>query len=336
MTIHDIAKQAGVSKSTVSRVLNNAENVNEKTRELVWRIVRQNNYLPSATARSLSKKDTTVIGVILPDVDNSFFGKITQGINDALSDTDYTMLFCCTDNDPKREVKALNSLREQQVCGLLITSSAGYGNVKDTVLIREAISNIGKPVVLIDRNLSNSLWDGIYSDNLNGAYAATNALISRGYKKIGTFISDLTLQLGKDRLAGFKQAMTESNIDIFEEYIHLQDSPASPDWIYHYTCQLIRKGQLPEAIFLGNAIITNGFYKALMEHKIKPGKDIHCMGFDYSEALDIMHIPYSYLERNSRLMGATAAKMLLDQFEQTSQLRHENIIPATLRIDESL
>jgi LacI family transcriptional regulator len=336
MTINDIAKLAGVSKSTVSRVLNHAANVDETTRELVLRIVRQHNYLPSATARSLSRKGTTVIGVILPDIDDSFFGKIAQGINDILSDTDYTMLFCCTDNDPKRELKALNSLCEQRVCGLLITSSAHYCSEKEAALIREAIINIPNPAVLIDRILPHSLWDGVYSDNLNGAYTAANALISHGCRRIGAFISDITLQLGKDRLSGFKQALTDSGLTPADEYMFLQNTPAAMTDVYHYTCRLIQKKLLPEAIFLSNSIITNGFYKAILEHNIRPGKHIHCVGFDYSDALDIIHVPYSYVERNSRLMGQTAAKMLLRQFQQPSQVRHENVIPSTLHIDPTL
>lgn len=106
--------------------------------------------------------------------------------------------------------------------------------------------------------------------------------------------------------------------------------------VYLKTCEIIQAGNLPEAIFLGNGIITNGFYKAILEKGIVPGRDIHCVGFDYSEFLDIIHLPYSYLERNSKLLGQTAANSLLKSLSTPPDLRKEYIIPSTLHLDETL
>ncbi len=336
MTIQDIAQKSGVSKSTVSRVLNNAGNVDEKTRELVLRIVRENNYSPSAMARGLSRQGSNVIGVVLPDVDNSFFGKITQGINDVLSNTDYTMILCCTDNNPERELKALYTLREQRVRGVLITSSANYCVLKDSNAIKQALVNIDAPVVLIDRAFKNSLWDGVYSDNLNGGYIATKALIENGKTRIGAFISDMILQLGQERLNGFRQAMAESSLDICDDFMYLEKFPVTVDDVYLHTINMIESGHLPDAIFLGNSIITNGFYKAIISKGLQPGHDIHCIGFDYSECMEIMQTPYSYIERNSKLLGQTAMQMLLEHFDHPLQIRREHIIPATIHLDSSL
>ncbi|WP_122641880.1 LacI family DNA-binding transcriptional regulator [Luxibacter massiliensis] len=333
MTIKDIAQLAGVSKSTVSRVLNNASNVEEATREIVLKVMEENNYIPSATARSLSRQETTFIGVILPDLDNSFFGQIVQGINHTLAETEYTMLFCCTDNNAARELKALNLLNQQKICGLLISSSVNYCDTTTGGLIKKALTDINAPIVLIDRSIPNTPWDGVYSDNINGGYIAASSLITKGYQHIGAFVSDTKLLIGQERLLGFTRAMQEHHLAITDDYIYTQESPASLLEIYEYTCRLIDSGKLPEAIFLSNSIIANGFYKALFYKGVKPGEDIECVGFDYSEALDIMHIPYNYLERNSRLFGQTAAQMLLDSFQYKNKGKHvrrEHIIPATL------
>ncbi len=336
MTIKDIAQLAGVSKSTVSRVINNASNVDSKTREIVLEVMEKNNYIPSASARSLSRQETTFIGVILPDIDNSFFGQIVQGINNALTGTEYTMLFCCTDNNADRELKALKLFRQQKVCGLLISSSANYCDVNMNERIKNALADINAPIVLIDRSIPHTPWDGVYSDNINGGYIATQFLISKGYKRIGAFVSDMKLLIGQERLLGFKRALQENKISILDDYIYVKDTPASLSEIFEYTCHLIDDGKLPAAVFLSNAIIANGFYKALFHKGIEPGKDIECVGFDYNEALDIMHIPYHYLERNSKLFGQTAAQMLLDLFQNknnSEKIRREHIIPASLHID---
>ncbi|MCC8027507.1 MAG: LacI family transcriptional regulator [Clostridium sp.] len=336
MNIKDIAVLAGVSKSTVSRVINHADNVDEKTRQQVLKVVEEYDFLPSAMARGLSSKGNNVIGLILPDVDNAFFGQVTQGINEVLLDSQYTMILCCTGNNPDYELRALQTLRQQRVKGILATTSAGFCNVKEAAKIKQAIENISVPVVLIDRAVKGTTWNGVYSDNTNGAYAATSALIEAGFREIGAFISDMPLSLGQERYSGFLQAIKDYRLEPKPELIHLYDSPASSQVIYKETCRLIEANSLPEAVFLGNNIITNGFYKAILEKGIAPGKDIHCIGFDYSEILDIIHIPFSYLERNCKLMGQTAMKLLLKSFEEPSAVREECIIPAALRLDGSL
>lgn len=335
MTIKDIAQLAGVSKSTVSRVINNASNVDSRTREIVRKVMEENNYIPSASARSLSRQETTFIGVIIPDLDNSFFGQIVQGINHTLTGTEYTMLFCCTDNNAERELKALKLLRQQKICGLLISSSANYYDNSTSDLIKNALSDLGSPVVLMDRSIPGTNWDGVYSDNINGAYIATQSLIQKGYSRIGAFVSDTKLLIGQERLLGYQRAMETHGCPLCPEYIYTRDIPASLDAVYEYTCDLIDNRQLPEAVFLSNAIIANGFYKALFHRGIVPGKDISCVGFDYSEALDIMQIPYSYLERNTKLFGQTAAQMLLDSFHENGdaeKVRRAHIIPSSLHV----
>lgn len=336
MNIRDIAQKAGVSKSTVSRVLNDADGVSEKTRELVLQVVQENNFAPSAMARGLSQQGSCVIGVVLPDVDNSFFGKITQGIDDVLTNTEYTMILCCTDNNPERELRALYTLKKQRVRGVLITSSADYCEAEDASAIKDALADLGTPVILIDRTLKASSWDGVYSDNLNGAYTAVKAMIDHGFTRIGAFISDMVLQLGQERYQGFKQAMSEAGLPICEDYLCLERYPLSIDAVYERACAMIDSGHLPEAVFLGNAIITNGFYKAIFSRGLLPGRDVHCVGFDYSECVDIMQLPYSFLERNLKLLGKTGIQMLLDHFDNPLSVRREYIIPSTIHVDDSL
>lgn len=336
MTIRDIAALAGVSKSTVSRVLNNSPNVDVKTKERVMKVVREQNFIPSAMAQGLSRQCANTIGVILPEAGGSFFGNIIQGINEALINTPYTIILCCTENQAEYEIRSLDTLRQQKVSGILLTSSSGFYENNDAHKIRQTLESFDVPIVLIDRTIKNSRWDGVYSDNSTGAYIATEALIRKGFKKIGAYISDTNLSIGSNRYKGFMQALSDYDIPATEEFIITEELPVSMNDVYLKTCKIIQAGNLPEAIFLGNGIITNGFYKAILEKGIVPGRDIHCVGFDYSEFLDIIHLPYSYLERNSKLLGQTAANSLLKSLSTPPDLRKEYIIPSTLHLDETL
>ena len=165
---------------------------------------------------------------------------------------------------------------------------------------------------------------------------ATEALIKKGFKKIGAFISDISLSIGEQRYKGFTQAMDDYGIPVEEEFVVTEKFPLSMHEVYLKTCEMAEAGNIPEAIFLGNGIIADGFYKAILEKGIAPGKDVHCVGFDYSQFLDIIHFPYSYLERNSVLLGETAAKLLLKSFTDLSGIRQDYIIPSALRLDGSL
>lgn len=336
MTIRDIADLAGVSKSTVSRVINNFPNVNEKTREKVMHIMDETNFLPSAIAQGLSRHYANTIGVLLPETGGPFFGKVIQGINKALIDTPYTILLCCTENKAEYEMRALDNLLQQKVSGILLTSSSDFCENESARRIRKTLNSFQVPIVLIDRALKNSMWGGVYSDNSAGAYMATEALIKKGFKKIGAFISDISLSIGEQRYKGFTQAMDDYGIPVEEEFVVTEKFPLSMHEVYLKTCEMAEAGNIPEAIFLGNGIIADGFYKAILEKGIAPGKDVHCVGFDYSQFLDIIHFPYSYLERNSVLLGETAAKLLLKSFSDLSGIRQEYIIPSALRLDGSL
>lgn len=334
VTINEIAALANVSKSTVSRVINGSANVNEQTRKRVLKIIQNNDYIPSAMARGLSSKNSNVIGWILPETDSIFFGQVTQGIYDALADTHYTFILSCTNNDYKRELKALQNMRQQNIRGLLITSSSGYSDDKSVGKIKKAIADLSIPVVLVDRSVENTSFNGVYSDNYNGAYELTEALINARFTEIGGFFSDMKLNLGRHRYEGFLKALHDNQMA--EKMVHLEDGPALIQNYYEITCQMADEGKLPKAVLLSNGVIACGFFRAIIEKGLVPGKDIHCVCFDHLEALEITGTPYSYLKRNCKLFGQTAVKMLLNAFSGDSSVREECIVTATLELHKTL
>lgn len=332
ITIRDIALQAGVSKSTASRVINNVGTVSEELRDRVNAVIERVGYQPSAIAQGLSRQDSTLIGVLVPTVSDSFFGQILQGIIETTSQKNYTIVLCTHDNDPECEKRALRALRSQRIKGLLITPAAGYIKREDKNYLRTELEILDVPTVLIDRGIKMSSWDGVYYDNYNGAYLAIETIVKNGFRSIGCMVSDMALQIGKDRMRGVQQAIADFGLTLDQNVFFRDDSAAYLDKSYRVARQWIEADNLPEAMFFSNGTLANGFIKASLEAELRVGKDVYCIGFDHVDILEMIHLEYDYLERDAVNMGRIATNMLMDHFGQSIPTRREYIIPANLHL----
>lgn len=330
LTINDIANKAGVSRSTVSRVLNNNGYVNEETRKRVEQVIKECEYLPSATARSLSKKDTNTIGVIIPEADNEFFGEILKGISQVVDQKDMTLIFCDTDNNTEKQEKALNMLRGQRVKGLILTPVNDYSDNESAERLRKQLDSLNVPIVILDRQLEYSQWDGVFFENFRGSYAGTEVLIKEGYKRIGIITGDLNLKIGRDRYRGYIQAMEDYDIPILEHYI--LEGNFGEEKAYELMKGCIESKDIPEAIITCNNRTTLGFIRALREYNIKLGKDIAAIGIDRIKLLDNLGYNFSYVERDTIEMGRTAMYKLLDRFKNPNKKKEITIIPFNIAL----
>jgi len=326
LTIKDIAQRAGVAKSTVSRVLNNSGYVSEETRKVIEKIISESDYLPSATARSLSRQESNTIGVAIPEA--AFFGEVLRGMSEIVDQNNLTMIFCNTENDQNKEQRALQMLKEQRVRGVILTPTADYNTPLEVKLFKQALDQLKVPIILMDRRVENSRWDGVYYDNFNGAYLAAEVLIKEGHKKIGTITGNLRQIHGRERFNGFVQAFADYNMELDSKYIYNGDFTTQT--AYQIAKEIIDSGDIPEAVFLSNNLTAIGFFKAIFEKKLKLGRDICCIGFDHIDALDIFDVNYSYVERETINMGHIAMQMLLERIERPELPRREHIIPARL------
>lgn len=330
ITIRDIARQAGVSKSTASRVINNVGNVNDDLRRRVIEVVNQLGYQPSAIAQGLSRQDSTLIGILVPTVSDLFFGQILQGVTEVTRQLGYTIVLCTHDNDPEKEKQALRALRSQRIKGLLITPAAGYIQNEDNNYLRGELEILDVPTVLIDRGLKMSAWDGVYYDNYNGAYLAGETVIQAGFTDIGCMVSDLALQIGKDRMRGIEQALADHGLAVNPRAFFQERGAAYVEQSYRAVQSWVQSGALPRAMFFSNGSLAKGFIKAALEAGLRIGTDIYCIGFDYLDILEILNLDYTYLERDAVNMGRIATHMLMDHFSQSIPTRREYIIPAHL------
>lgn len=325
ITINDIAKKAGVSRSTVSRVINKKGYVSKDTLDKVEKAIKEYEFSPSATARSLSKKDTNTIGVIIPEADNAFFGEILKGISQVVDENDMTLIFCNTDNNTEKQEKALNMLKSQRVKGLILTPVNDYSDDKSAKKLQRQLDSLKIPIVILDRPIEKSQLDGVFFENFGSTYAATEVLIKEGHKNIGIITGNLNIKIGRDRYKGFIKAMKDYGIPIQEKYI--LEGDFSQETAYGLMKKSIINKNIPDAILTCNNRTTLGFLRAINEYEIKLGIDIAAIGIDKIQVLDILNYKFSYVGRDTVEMGRITMNKLLKRFEDVDKPKEITILP---------
>ena len=198
MNIRDIAKKVGVSSATVSRVINQSGYVKDETKQKVLAAIEEADFVPNAIARSLSTRDSSSIGVIVPDIANEFFSSVISGMGEIAVNNQYNIVLFDTGEMQEREHQYLQMAEGQRLSGLIITPVSELDMVTRDKLIQ--FENKGIPVVLVDRNIKNSSLDGVFVENAAAAYKGVESLIHAGHRKIAIITGPSTSMPGKDRL----------------------------------------------------------------------------------------------------------------------------------------
>jgi len=333
--IRDIAREAGVSSTTVSRVLNGSGYVKEETKALVLKIIKEFNYTPSAVARSLSNNETNTIGVIVPDIENPFFGKIIKGISSLADERNLNIILCDTNENISKEMKFLNMLKEQRISGIIITPTNDINEVNNEQL--SVLENMGIPIVLVDRDVKHSNFDGVFTDNIGGAYEATNALIKEGHRKIAIITGPNTSKPGRDRLTGYKKALRMNDIELNEEYLFYGDFMLESGYLC--THEILKMEDRPTAILVCNNMMNLGSIKAIYESKLRIPQDMAIIGFDEVQMLDVVGLNISVVSRPNNDMGKKAMELLLKKMntkEHTGTVRITLLSKLILKGSEKL
>lgn len=332
-TINDIAKEAGVSKATVSRVLNESAIVKDETKERVLEIMNKRHFSPSATARNLSRQESNTIGVIIPEVDNPFFGEMLRGITEVADKHNYTIICCNSDDSAEKDKKALLMLKQHRVCGLMYTPAVDYTTEAQQREINKLLKDLNAPIVIMDRQ-PDSLddYDGVFFDDETALYEATRALIKAGHTKIAIINASLDRVLARMRFRGYEKALSEAGIPLEKKYNFEGDYRMTK--AYQLSKKLLAMDDRPTAVLTCNNRTSLGFLKALYERGERPAKDIACIGLDRIEALDIIGNKFNYIERNANQMGIKAIQLLSDRIHNAEKPVKQIIITPVLKIQE--
>lgn len=325
ITIGQIAEMAGVSKSTVSRVLNCSGYVREDTRKKIEAIMEEYHYSPSASAQNLSRRETNTIGVIVPELDNTFFTEVLAGVAEVVDENNFTMIVCNTSNDGEKEKAALSMMEQQRVRGVIFTPAIGYSDAAAEKSIRLQLKNLNVPVVLVDREIQNVQWDGVFYENFQSGYLAAEHLIKSGKTKIGIITGDMELKHARDRYQGYIRAMEDYHLPVNEAYIYEGDYTVQGS--YEITHRIMETRDCPEALVLSNNLTTLGYVKAIRELGKELDQEIKVVGIDHIPILDIIGYQYNCVTRDTKAMGRAAIELLLERLENSGRQKEIRIVP---------
>lgn len=305
ITIEDIARQAGVSISTVSRVLNGSKRVAEDKRALVLAAVEQHQYRPNAVARGLVRGRSMTVGVLMQDITSPFFARMVSGIEQGLDHAAYTPMFASTHwraDSQGEEVRSLQLLLERRVDGVIVLASS----IPDDEL--RAIAEQA-PLVIVARRVQGLESQCVYVDNHGGAYRAMRYLLGLGHTRIAHITGTPSHPDAIDRLAGYRDALTDAGIPVDERLIvtgaFIEESGLAA------VEELLGRGERFTAIFAANDQIAYGAMLGLFNHGYRIPGDMSLVGFDDQFLSAYTLPPLTTVRQSSLEMGRAAAEGLL-------------------------
>lgn len=333
VSIKEVAALAGVSKATVSRVINQNGYVSEKTRKKVEDVIRETGFIPSANAVSLSKGVTSAVGVIVPEIDNVFYGEVLRGIISEADRHDMQLFFYDTQNSAEKEEKVLRIIAQQQLMGVIIAPSVDYNQNKESKALVEKIDQLGIPVVIVDRDFEGIHWDGVFFENFQSAYNAAMELIKAGNRRIGIITGGDDLKISRDRRRGFEQAAQDQGIKVKKKDILTGDF--TMETAFRLSKQMFLSGDYPEGILTCNNRSSIGFLKAVAACGITIGKDIALIGIDKVPMLNEIGFPFSCISRDNQEMGRMAMHLMMERIQDSTSSRKVAMAPYHLELNGS-
>ncbi len=305
VNIHDIARKAGLSVVTVSRVINNYPSVREVNREKVFLAMRELDYKPNAAAQSLARGSTGTIGLVAPSMSDSFESRIVASVESALRLKDmFMVLSIAGGGGDVIENAAMRLFQENRVDGILIMSPVGNGSY-----IME-LKRKDFPFVLLDQYQSNLQVPSVTVDNYYGGYQATLALIRGGAKRIAHISGAGVFESSHERLRGYRKALEDHKLEIDDELVVPGDF--SVEGGYNVMRGWIRKGIVPDAVFAADDNTAFGVIDAARESGIEIPRKLAVIGYDDHPFASLFHPGISTVRQPAEAMGAYGVEMLLD------------------------
>jgi LacI family transcriptional regulator len=305
VTIKDIARIAGVSIATVSRVINNTKPVNEDTRRRILALMEELNFRPNAMARGLVKKESCLIGFVFPEFKNTVFDALTDGVSGTAKFYGYDILVCLTQGELENEIHYLNLLREKQVDGIIFSSGAGLRPEHIAIIEPSRI-----PCVLVGQVSAYASIPSVHLDNFSAAYEAVTTLIRKGHRKIGMLRGPLgDIAAGEERFRGFQVAMADAGLSVQPHWVRASGFSVQDG--YEAMEAMKESGPLPTAMFAAADRIAIGAMNYLLEQGFSVPEDISIMGFDDIDMASVVRPKLSTVHYSSYEIGTTAARSLM-------------------------
>ena len=305
VTMLDIAKKAGVSKATVSMVLNKRdENISSDTRDKILQITNDMNYIPNSLARSLSTKKTETIGIVLPDITNPFFSEIARAIEDVANNLGYNVIFCDSDNEINKENKYVKLLVSKLVDGVIFIAGG------ESIHNLEILINNNVPFVLVDRYVEGfENFYGVYCLNKLGITEAVDYLVNKGKKTIAFVRGPHSVGISKQRLEGYIEAMKKYGL--FNEKL-IFENEFTIDGGIETTKKILNLKEKVDSIIYSNDIMAFGGIKVLLKKGYNIPKDISIIGYDNIEISQFTEPELTTVSQPIYEMGKRSCELLIN------------------------
>jgi len=323
-TISDVARRAGVSAMTVSRVVNGTGYTSQDARARVEAAIDELGYVPNALARQLRSKRTKTIALVVSDISNPFFTTIARGVEDVCVGQGFSVMYCNTDEDEAEEEQHLLMLIERQVDGiLLVPSSSSGGSFR-------LLGRHGVPVVVIDRRVTARDVDSVRCDSEAGAHALVGHLLALGHRRIAVLTGRPAVSTSTDRVAGARRALTEAGLPLPDDLVryggYTFGKTNQADGHRMAQEMLNTPGERPTAVLCGNNFIAFGAIRAIREAGLAVPDDISIVAFDDLPEEWATDPFLTVAAQPAYDIGNRAATLLLDQIAGTRQPTGESMI----------
>ncbi|AHG93772.1 regulatory protein LacI (plasmid) [Gemmatirosa kalamazoonensis] len=327
--LKDVGRMAGVSVSTVSRVLTGSSLVNDATRERVQRAIDALGYQPSRVARRLRKDPAraNLIGLVVPDIENPFFADVVRGVEDVAQRHDYMLFLGNADEDARRETHYLELMRAESVDGVIVPASAEA----EPLVARLAAA--GLPIVCVDRRMPSLAVDTVVADNVRGAAEAVEHLLDVGHRRIGFVGGRPDLSTSRERYEGYQRALAERDVAVDPSLVRFGDSRQESG--RRLTRELLAQREPPTAILVGNNLMTLGALEAIHVLRRRIPDDIAVIGYDDMPWALALNPPLTAVRQPGYEMGRCAAELLLKRIEAPARPTTVRTLRPTLVVRES-
>ena len=320
VTQKDIADALNVSRITVSKALRNHPDISVKMKKQVLDTVKKMGYSPNLIATQLTTRKTLTIGIVVPDLENSFFSFAIDSIIDAATARNYHVILTVSRENEQSQRKNIENLIGMRVDGLLVCVSQATSDPE----IFEYIAKFKTPLVFFDRILDGLGFSTVVFNDRQGTIDALDEVIAAGYKKIAHFAGYNSLSIGRERCEGYKTALKKNDISVKNEWI-LEAGFEVEDG-YQSFMKLIESGDLPEIILAVNDRVALGAYKAIRKSGLDIPGDIGIIGYGFSETAQLFSPSLTIINQDPRKMGFIAVNTLIDEILEEQKPNHLSIV----------
>ncbi|SDN54356.1 catabolite control protein A [Alkalicoccus daliensis] len=328
VTIYDVAREAGVSMATVSRVVNGNPNVKPTTRKRVMEAIDRLGYRPNAVARGLASKRTTTVGVIIPDISSIFFSELARGIEDIATMYKYNIILSNSDQNKDKEIHLINTMLEKQVDGIVFM---GGEITKDH---EETFKKSPVPVVLSATIDEKKEFPSVNIDYIQAAYDAVSALIKQGHKRVAMLSGTLEDPInGYQKYSGYKKALQEADIELDDSLIVIGD--------YTYQSgleamnQLLEMKEKPSAVFASTDEMALGLIHGAQDAGYKIPEDFEIIGFDNTRLATMVRPTLTTVVQPMYDIGAVSMRLLTKLMNKEEVTENAVVLPHRIEYRQS-